>query len=176
MNSHEPDRLDNALSRLPKSIQPEHDLWPGIAAGISVRRTRQRHRWNYGVAAAAVALAVVALTWVSYHPRPATYRDNHTAVIVPAPSNVTPLNKPDTGMQFASDIASDNALPMAARSALADNLRLLNDEIQRTQAAIKKYPNDINLQALLLDLYQQEARLVNDAQQAQIQTRTRTSI
>ncbi len=173
MNSHEPDRLDNALSRLPISIQPEHDLWPGIAARISARHSRVRHRWNYGVAAAAITLAAIALTWVVYHPQLTTYRDNQTAVIVPAPSTNAPQNP---NMQFASVIAADNTLPTAARSALADNLRLLNDEIQRTQAAVKKYPNDINLQALLLDLYQQEARLVDDAQQAQIQTHTRTSI
>ncbi|MGH8371046.1 MAG: hypothetical protein ACRESC_08695, partial [Gammaproteobacteria bacterium] len=59
---------------------------------------------------------------------------------------------------------------------LLENLRLLDDSIRRTQAEIKKYPDDVNLQALLFNLYQQETRLMNEAQQAQIQTTVRNTI
>jgi hypothetical protein len=55
-------------------------------------------------------------------------------------------------------------------------MKLLNDSIRRTQAALKKYPNDVNLQALLFNLYEQEAQLMNEAQQAQIQTTVRNTL
>ncbi len=173
MNSHDIDDLDKALSRLPNSLQPQHDLWPGIAAKIRIRRPRALRRWNLGFAAAAAVFAAVTAIWGIHRTHNLDHMDA-TAIVTPAPGAI-PQNT-DPGMQYASVIAADNALPIAARDALANNLRLLNDEIQRTQAAVKKYPGDINLQALLLDLYQQEARLINDAQQAQIQTQTRTSI
>src|SRR5690606_28470054 len=38
MNSHRPDALDEALSKLPKSVPTERDLWPRIQAQIEAER------------------------------------------------------------------------------------------------------------------------------------------
>ena len=172
MNEHDSDKLDEYLSALPRSVQPQHDLWPGISAKIRMRRPRALRLWNLGFAAAAVVCAVIAVSWGVHRSNSAASR-YATAVVSPEPGSTQVMNPT---VQYASVIAADNALPIMARNALVNNLRLLNDEIQRTQAAVKKYPGDVNLQALLLDLYQQEARLVNTAQQVQIQTIARTSI
>ncbi len=173
MNSQDFEDLDKALSRLPGSVQPRRDLWPGIAAKIHDRHASALHRRNLGLAAAAAVCAAIAVTWGIHKSNNAAYRET-TATVAPATSAAA--RNQDPGMQYASVIAADNALPITARNALSHSLWLLNDEIQRSQATVKKYRTDINRQALLLDLYQQEARIVNDAQQAQIQTITRTSI
>ncbi len=53
MNEHE---LERAVSRLPKSIEPPRDLWPGIAA-----RLRRPRNWYWIPLAAAAILALVMI-------------------------------------------------------------------------------------------------------------------
>jgi hypothetical protein len=53
MNEQE---LERAVSRLPKSIEPPHDLWPGIEA-----RLRRRRTWYWVPLAAAAVLALVMI-------------------------------------------------------------------------------------------------------------------
>lgn len=54
MNEQE---LERAVSRLPKSIEPPRDLWPGIAA----RLRRGRRTWYWVPLAAAAVLAIVMI-------------------------------------------------------------------------------------------------------------------
>jgi hypothetical protein len=175
MSIEQDKRLDAALTKLPRSIEPQQDLWPSIHAQITRRDSQSfRHRWNYSFAAAAALVVSIATIWISlslYAPAP----NNNFAEVVP-PVAPTKTGSGDLNVQFAAQLASDKDLPPAARLALVDNLRLIHDAILRTQAAVKKYPSDVNLQSLLLDLYQQEARLMAEAQQAQIQTTVRTTL
>jgi hypothetical protein len=166
-------RLDANLAKLPRRIEPQNDLWPGIQARIDQRKQLQRN-WNYGVATAAILVVGLATTWIGlklYSPA----ADKNFAEIVPHTLPTQPMPT-DLNVQFAAQLTSDKDLPPAARMALVDNLRLIHDAIFRTQTAMKKYPDDVNLQSLLLDLYQQEARLMAEAQQAQIQTTVRTTL
>lgn len=57
MNEHE---LEQAVHRLPKSIEPPRDLWPGIQARL--RRGRRNWYWIPLAAAAVVALVLIART------------------------------------------------------------------------------------------------------------------
>lgn len=172
MNIHDEKQLDVNLAKLPHSIEPRRDLWPEIHARIT--QNKQLRNWNYGLAAAALLVIGVATTWISLNLY-APVSNKFFAEVVPqvkSTQNVTT----DLNMQFAAQLASDKDLPPSARMALVDNLHLVHDAILRTQAAVKKYPSDVNLQSLLLDLYQQEARLMAEAQQAQIQTTARTTL
>lgn len=175
MNTTPDEKLDKALDRLPRSIEPEHDLWPGIAARIATQRSRRwpRTLWSYAGAVAAVTVIAVSILRVTA-PDPAPRSDDSMyAITVPAPqgpADDTPRNL------FAAQLASNHNLPPRAQQALLNNMRLLDDSIRRTQAALKKYPNDVNLQALLFNLYEQEAQLMNEAQQAQIQTTVRNTL
>ncbi|MHB8405557.1 MAG: hypothetical protein ACYDCJ_09060 [Gammaproteobacteria bacterium] len=175
MNGKPDDKLDSALTRLPKSIEPEHDLWPAIAANINRRRGQKHHGWSYGAAAAAVMLAAAVITWVMFGLHAPTPVNSNFARTLPR-SSPAPVSAPDIRAQFAAEIAADPGLPAASRAAFVNNLRFLQDAIQRTQAAVKKYPNDVNLRSLLLDLYQQESQLMGEAQQVQIQTTVRTTL
>jgi len=57
MNERE---LQDAVGRLPKSIEPPHDLWPGIAARIDRRSWRRRLYWVPLAAAAALVVYLLA--------------------------------------------------------------------------------------------------------------------
>jgi hypothetical protein len=173
MNTQHEKKLDAALAKLPRSIEPKHDLWPGIHAQITQHRS-PRGSWGYGLATAALLVIGVTVVWINLD-RHTPVPGNEFTTVVPS-TNFTPAGPADLHAQFVAQLASDANMPPRARAALVDNLRSIHGEIARAQLAVKKYPSDVNLQALLLDLYQQEARLMNEAQQTQIQTTTRTSI
>jgi len=174
MNTPSDDKLDAALGKLPPDIQPARDLWPGIAARIAVRRTRVRNGWSYGVAVAAVVVAAAAITWSLFRPNATA---PGTQMVANATANHGVASKAvDMLAQFTAQLVSDNNLPPKARTALLDNLRMVHADILQTEVALKKYPNDVNLRTLLFNLYQQQAQLLNQAQQAQIQTTARTDI
>lgn len=175
MNGKPDDTLDTALTKLPKSIEPEHDLWPAIAANINRRREQARHGRNYAAAAAAVMVATAVIAWTMFGLHAPTPVNSNFASTVP-PSSPAPVSAPDIRAQFVAGIAADPGLPAASRAAFVNNLHFLHAEILRTQAAVEKYPNDVNLRLLLLDLYQQESQLMGEAQRAQIQTTVRTTL
>lgn len=57
------DELLDAVSRLPKSVEPPRDLWPGIAARLRARkRGWGARRWYWIPLAAAAALAAILVT------------------------------------------------------------------------------------------------------------------
>lgn len=172
MNTKPDEKLDAGLARLPRTIEPARDLWPAIAARIAARRSRVRNGWSYGVAVAAVVVAAAAITWSLLRPTAPG-----TQIVASATTDHGVVTKAvDMLAQFTAQLVSDNGLPPKARAALLDNLRMVNVDILHTQAALKKYPDDVNLRALLFNLYQQQTRLLNEAQQAQVQTTARTDI
>jgi hypothetical protein len=61
MNERE---LQDAVNRLPKSIEPPRDLWPGIDARIGVRSGSWRRRWYWVPLAAAAVLAFLLIARV----------------------------------------------------------------------------------------------------------------
>jgi hypothetical protein len=171
MNTPSDDKLDAALAELPRDIRPARDLWPGIAGRIATRRARTRNG-SYGIAVAAVVVAAAAVTWSLFRPNAPG-----TRLVASATNNHGVATKAvDMLAHFTAQLVSDTSLPPRARAALLENLHMVNADILQTQAALKKYPNDVNLQALLFNLYQQQARLLNEAQQAQVQTTARTEI
>ncbi|MGH8377731.1 MAG: hypothetical protein ACRER7_02150 [Gammaproteobacteria bacterium] len=177
MSTQSDDKLDAALGKLPHTIESARDLWPGIAARIERQHTLswQRNAWRYGTAIAAVIIVAVVATFTTLSMHTASPGNPVIAITVPA----IPPNPAEIGnlrAKFAAQLSSDINLPPKARAALVDNLRMMHEDILRTQAALKKYPNDVNLQSLLFNLYRQEAQLMNEAQQAQAQTTVRTSI
>ncbi|MGB9430056.1 MAG: hypothetical protein WCC11_09345 [Gammaproteobacteria bacterium] len=177
MNTPSDDKLNALLNKLPRSIEPVRDLWPTIALRIAKRRVYAWPQVAWKAAAAAAVVAVVLATaWITLPTHaPAPGNPTVAAVTPSAPPHVA-TEAVDLLARFVTQLASDTSLPPKARDALLDNLRMIHTDILRTQAALKTYPNDVNLQALLFNLYQQQAQLLNEAQQAQIQVTTRTEI
>ncbi|MGA9851348.1 MAG: hypothetical protein WBR15_00210 [Gammaproteobacteria bacterium] len=176
MNNGSDDKLDEELAKLPRSIEPARDLWPGIAARIARRHSITWPRAILNVTAAAAVVAVaVAITWLILPMHAPVSGSQTAATTVPANRDIA-SEAVDLLARFTTQLASNSSLPPKARAALLDNLRMVNADILHTEAALKKYPNDVNLRALLFNLYQQQAQLMNEAQQAQIQTTARTEI
>ena len=44
-------RLDEALGRLPREVDPGQDLWPAIEARLEARSSRTQRRWAWQAAA-----------------------------------------------------------------------------------------------------------------------------
>lgn len=176
MNTPPNQKLDALLAELPRSIEPAHDLWPGIAARLD--RQHERHwphtAWNMAAAAAVIGVAVLIAWVVAPAYRPLSGTQPFAAATAPKTHGTAPDNS-DPRTLFMAQLASDSALPPNARDAFLKNLRMLHENILRSQAAVKKYPDDLNLRALLFNLYQQQAQLLDEAQRAQIQTSVRTA-
>lgn len=175
MNTSPEDKLNAALEKLPRAIEPAHDLWPGIAARITARRSEQRNHLSYLGAVAAIVAVAVSVAWVTLG-QPDRQSLNPAIVTTVPDYHETPGAGEMPQAIFAAQLESDSQLPPKVRAALLTNLQLLHTSIQRTEAALKKYPNDVNLQALLMNLYQQQAQLTDEAQRAQIQTNVRNML
>jgi hypothetical protein len=177
MNSSSDDKLNVLLNKLPRSTEPGRDLWPTIALRIAKRRahTWPRLAWKTAAAATVVA-AVLATAWITLPTHTSAPGSPTIATVTPSAPHQVATEAVDLLARFVTQLASDTSLPPKARAALLDNLRMINADIVYTQTAIKKYPDDVNLRALLFNLYQQQAQLLNEAQQAQVQTTVRTEI
>lgn len=176
MNTTPDTKLDAELGKLARDLEPARDLWPGIAARIG---ERPANAWphiatNLAAAAAVVVVAVIIALTVVPGGTPSPGAPPLTAATT---SSVTGTSgaQSDPRALFMAQLARDTRMPANARSALLENLQLLGEDISRTETAVKKYPDDVNLRTLLFNLYQQQARLLDEAQRAQIQTSTRTA-
>ncbi|MGH8369613.1 MAG: hypothetical protein ACRESC_01410, partial [Gammaproteobacteria bacterium] len=85
MNRPADERLDAAAKGLPHSIEPEHDLWPGIAARIASHHAQSwsRNLWSYAGAVAAVVVVAISISWVTFRGGARPSDDPGIAVTVP---------------------------------------------------------------------------------------------
>jgi len=127
------DRLEELIERLPRRLEPERDLWPGIEARLRPQRPASR-KAPYRFAAAAV-LGVIALG-LYFGLRPGG----------PAPG---------AGSRTA-------ALPQARNpeAVVAIDLETVNRTIARIRAALKRDPGDPALYDFLREAYRQKGRLI----------------
>jgi hypothetical protein len=169
MNAND-DKLQKALGRLPRDIEPGHDLWPGIAARIGRRPRVVRSLWAYGMAASLLVAVAAGSLWMGFG-----------------------RQAPDSGSTMASGVG-DNAyfaqraayaestvqkatnLSPATRTVILRNLRIIEGSMQQIQQALESDPNNPRLRALLYDLYQNESRLLAATQQVQAQTNQRNDL
>ncbi|HEY4126819.1 MAG TPA: hypothetical protein VGN70_02100 [Gammaproteobacteria bacterium] len=171
--NQEHDKLDSTLKRLPREVQPSHDLWPGIDARLK-RRHAVRPLWTYGMAASLLVAVAAGALWfgVGMHHQAGTPQE------IVASGTGSPQNAYLTQRAaFAEDsLQSAKDLSPATRAVILKNLRIIEGSMQDIQAALDKDPNNPRLRALLFDLYQNEARLLAATQQAQAKTTARDSL
>ncbi len=168
------DKLNSAIKRLPREVQPDRDLWPGIDARLKPRRAVQP-LWTYSMAASLVLAVAAGGLWfgIGMHQKAATPQET----VATGPSN------PATDAYFAQraayaekSVQTATDLSPATRGVILKNLRIIESSMQDMQAALDKDPNNPRLRALLFDLYQNEARLLAATQQAQAKTTARNSL
>ena len=164
-----------ALRTLPTSIEPERDLWPGIAARIAPRaRTPRRPLVPFALAAS--LLAALALGWaLAARLRPAP-------VVVEVPAPPTAAAQPGvartayaaTGreldairdeLQSAID-AQSAQLPPATRQLVFENLATIEKAIAEIEKALAAAPADADLARTYVVYRQRQIDLLRQANRA----------
>jgi len=174
-----PDRIDEALSQLPRSIQPGRDLWPDIAARLEpgVAPARARPRWVW--AAAAAVLLVVTSSLIT-----AALLRHETQPLASSPPmpRAGSLEAPEVIPATAGDLTAGFGpghrvgpaylanrrvlareleerlarLPPEGREQLAKNIAELRRASAEINAALQLHPGDPLLEELLFNIYQDE--------------------
>ena len=170
------DELDERIRKLPRSIEPAEDLWPGISARIQPRRGLSVTR-VVALLAAAVLLVWFA-TWTDDRVEP--QRRDQVATIAPPPPELTePIERPapaptelipgEGQLRSAAGelaLAYEQRRPLRDRELLAvyeSNLGIVDDAIDRSRAALVDRPEDPQLQRALDRAYRHKLALLRRA-------------
>ncbi len=162
MTESNDDKLAAAAKRLATEINPERDLWPGIAETID---TPRRARWTPMFAqAAAIVLLIGASSAVTYvavkgQQGPVT---QVTPNLVFEEASFSGRYNPGPDFQDARDeLVAQLEVELArlspqTRAEIATNLELMHDAIFDIQTALKNDPDNALLQARLVKAYREE--------------------
>lgn len=171
MNEHERDDDDlmRMARRLATDVQPQRDLWPGIAAGIGEADARPVVRWPRLVAQAAGVLLLVGgssmITWLTMQ--------DATGPVEQVAGTGELTFRPVSG-SFGSDYslgpdftdarnnlvakldAELERLPPDTRAEVEKNIATIRAAIAEINIALAKEPENVLLQQLLLRTYNEE--------------------
>jgi hypothetical protein len=192
MNESRRDRLDEALAKLPRAVEPERDLWPEIRARLDAEPKPAEDvsqgfqaRW-YQLAAGVVLVAASSLITFLLMREPA----DQPLVVENEPARPALVAMPASfaGQALGADYAKARSsldaafqerlasLPVGAREKVERNLadiRLAASEIADTLA---QHPSDPLLQELLLSTYQSELQLLADVTHMSPEPATRVDL
>jgi hypothetical protein len=183
-------RKVTTLRELPQSIEPGHDLWPGIearlgsVAGVDAERTVSgrhrgaRMRW---LAAAAMVACVATGVWIGRSLLPGgggigtapSTAENRMAV--PSPSGLTaphgvyvsdPRYQHERAELVRTLEARLAALPPPAQAKVRASLATIEKAKADLEQALGRDPSNALLQELLVNTYQDEMRVLTDVHEA----------
>ena len=156
---------------MPRAVQPEKDLWPGIAQAIVEREGlgTARPRWPHWLAqAAAVVLLVGAssgLTWLSLQddsPSGTVTADNTELTFQPVSGSFGSdyMLGPDfqdarSDLLGRLDVELEKLSP-ASREIVEQNLLAIRSAIEEINKALANQPDNELLQELLINSYREE--------------------
>ena len=185
-------RKVTTLRELPQSIEPSHDLWPKIEAGLSGtpaeaadadgtmlwRRRAARMRW---LAAAAMLACVATGVWIGRSLLPGPH-GNPTA---PLTATTRAAGESQPGLTTAHGVyVSDPryqhertelvrtlearlaALPPPAQAKVRASLTTIEKAKRDLEQALGRDPSNALLQELLVNTYQDEMRVLTDVHEA----------
>ncbi len=153
--------------RLPKEIQPEHDLWPAICSAIAGTRQPKAHdraqsrvvAWRMAAAVALIAFSSLTTLWVSRgavpQHKPIEIAEQHNARV----GRYDVFESSYTGAraqllhEFNENLAK---LSPETRAAVEKNLAEIIQAVDEINAALAKDPSNTLLQRLLLAAYESE--------------------
>lgn len=156
------DALLRAAAALPETIEPQRDLWPGIAAQLAQSHAAKTSRtWVYSLAASFALVAITAgITW-----RVATMNDAKPSAPVAVAEQASAPAAPDQTkgeLRFMRaqlmTVLEDNLarLPPASRRVVIDNLLDIRASLAAIEQALVADPTNPSLQQLLYTTYEHE--------------------
>lgn len=156
-------RLDDALDRLPRGIEPARDLWPAIAARLEPPDRRSERHWLWPAAAAVLLVVGSSLvTAVLLRRDEATVARQAPVAGAVTAAAVGPARAPDPAYVAAREELARSLearlerMHPAARRQLEKNLVELHRASAEVHAALQLSPGDPLLEELLLNAYQDE--------------------
>jgi hypothetical protein len=142
------------LRQLPRDIEPERDLWPGIAARLQGdRRHRPRVRRLVGVAMAASLLLVAGLFWRA-QPQSESIREDATASLVQQEARAL-------SEEYQAALRQFDGVPVSAE--LAPGLETLDRSLMQVHGALAAKPDSVFLLQRLRAVYSRRLALTQRA-------------
>src|SRR5215831_19358439 len=171
-----------SLRELPQSIEPAHDLWPGIEAQLGdlplrasapagdrpARRATTRLRW---LAAAAMLASVAVGVWIGRSLVPGLPTigppSAHNQVGGPHGVYVSDSRYEHERAELVRTLqARLAALPPPARAKVSASLATIEKAKADLEQALGRDPSNALLQELLINTYQDEMRVLTDVHEA----------
>ena len=182
------DRKVTSLRELPQSIEPPHDLWPGIEAQLGdiraaadgatpAQRRALRMRW---LAAAAMVACVATGVWIGRSllsgmpgsgTAPATASHGSSIPgVAPTALDAAYVSDPRYQQQRAELVRALQArlarLPPPERDKVTASLQAIEKAKADLEQALGHDPSNALLQELLVNTYQDEMRVLTDVHEA----------
>jgi hypothetical protein len=171
-----------SLGQLAQSIPPPRDLWPGIAAEISRdglrpgsaagRRSLAPSRMQWAALAAVVAALAVGM-WVGRTMLPVGGKQSPEQIASTAAQDVVaaayvkdPRYVRERDQLVHALDAKMKTLPPETQQKVTASLATIRKSIDDIQAALGKDPGNALLQALLVNSYQDEMRVLTAVHEA----------
>ena len=176
MNGRRPDALDEVLSKLPKSVPTERDLWPRIQAQIEAERPGKEARrgltprWYQLAAGVLLVLASSVTTFVIM--RDAQERAPAVATTELPRPEIAAMPASFAGYRLGEDYTKARAqldlefeqrlalLPPEAREKVERNLADIRAAAREIADTLAEHPTDPLLHELLMSTYQSELQLL----------------
>ena len=182
-----PDRKVTSLRGLPQSIEPPHDLWPGIEARLGAipaaadgatpaQRRAVRMRW---LAAAAMLTSLAVGVWIGRSLMPGadvgvgpstTANPSSVPGLAPTTLDTAYVSDPRYERQRAALVRALQgrlaALPAPARAKVSASLAAIEKAKKDLEQALGHDPSNALLQELLITTYQDEMRVLTDVHEA----------
>jgi len=175
-------RKVTTLRELPQSIEPSHDLWPRIEAGLGDgampgQRRALRMRW---LAAAAMVACVATGVWIGRSllsgmpgsgTAPATASHGSSIPgVAPTALDAAYVSDPRYQQQRAELVRALQArlarLPPPERDKVTASLQAIEKAKADLEQALGHDPSNALLQELLVNTYQDEMRVLTDVHEA----------
>ena len=167
-------RLDEALAGLPKSLEPERDLWPAIEAQLQPRESRAGRTWLWAAAAGVLLIVGSSLITATLlqreadrvaQPPPARSEPAYAAAAFGPRNTLDPAYDAARRDLLRSLSARIDRLPPDARRQLEKNLAELRRASAEINAALELSPGDPLLEELLINTYQDELAVLASVNQ-----------
>ena len=150
------------LRQLPREIEPQRDLWPGISVNMRRAPERAPRHWLRGLAVAASLALAVGLAW-RLAPAPDAPAATKMPATVAANTAASPLQHEASAMtrEYLAALREFAGAPMP--DSLSPSLQVLDDSAAQIRAALAAQPDSPALLQQLRKTYSRRLALTQRA-------------